>query len=233
MRTLRVLPRVFAAIGLVLALVAATLYTSERRFVTTATRATGTVVELEGQTDSDGDRMYYPRVRFTTEAGESVTFRGRVGSRPPSYHVGETVEVLYRPGDAAGARIKGFSLYLGTFVTGLLALIFGGIGGVWLHVERRAAALEEDLRAHGRRVQARVVDVELRTNLTVNNRHPWRIVAEWRERESSEPVTFRSANIWDDPAGKVGETVDVFVDRYDPRRYHVDLEFLRTSDDRA
>ncbi len=234
MRILRVLPRLFAGVGVVMLLVASVTYQSERRFVTSALRVGGTVVELERQSSSDGSGSWYPIVQFETESGAPTRFRARVGSNPPSWEVGEAVEVLYLPNDPDSARLAGFfSLYIGTFVTGLLALIFGGIGGTWIMVQRRAAAIEADVRANGRRVQARVTDIEYRTNITVGRRHPWRIVAEWREREGSEPVVFRSANIWTDPTGHVGETVEVLVDRYDPKRYVVDLGFLPASDDTA
>jgi hypothetical protein len=41
---------------------------------------------------------------------------------------------------------------------------------------------------------------------------------------------FKSANIWEDPTPHVGQTVDVLVDRYDPKRYVVPLDFLPRAD---
>jgi hypothetical protein len=227
MRTPVVLPRLFGAIGLVLLAVATFVHARERRFIRSAARATGTVVDLSRGRGSEGGSVYYPVIAFRTAAGDSVTFVSNAGSNPPSREVGERVEVLYDPAQPRTAYTSGFfTLHIGSFVFTLLGVIFTAVGGIWLWVQRRAARLAEELRATGRRITAKVLEIELRRNIRVNNRHPWRIVAEWQESSSAEPVVFRSANIWEDPTPHVGETVEVLVDRHDVKRYLVDLEFL-------
>jgi hypothetical protein len=218
-RSLYFIPRIFAAVGFVLVLLASWFVTSERRFVRQAERATGTVTDLEYRRDSDGDGSYYPVVAFTTSRGEQVSFRSRTGRNPPAFERGESVGVLYQPADPSQARTATFfSLYGGSFVTSLLALIFGGVGFGWLFVERRARRIAEECRRFGQRIEAKVARIELRTNVSVNRRHPWRVVAEHEGRE------YFSPNIWEDPSGRVGESVTVFVDRHYPKRYVMDVE---------
>ena len=232
MRALRIIPRVFAAVGVLMLFIMSWVNTRERRFVAGAARASGTVVDLEYSRSSDGGGAYYPVIRFGTAAGETVTFRSRVGSSPPSHHVGETLEVLYDPAAPQGAHTAGFfALYLGSFITGLFALIFGGVGGIWIAVQRRAAAIAEAVRRTGRRIEAKVVEIERRTNIRVGSRHPYRIVAQWQDPATQAVQVFRSANIWFDPTEYVGETVGVFVDPYEPRRHVVDLDFLPKAGD--
>lgn len=113
-------------IGLVLAGVSVS-------FLANADRARGTVVSLEWRTGHEHsgvsrkprarDRpMAYPVVGFRSADGEARTFRDSTGSNPPSYRVGERVEVLYHADSPEDARINGFaSLWL-------LPLVFGGIG---------------------------------------------------------------------------------------------------------
>ncbi len=229
MRTLVVLPRLFAAVGVVLLVIATWVHARERAFVRAAERATGTVTELHRDVDADGT-TYFPVVSFRTRAGDSVTFRSSAGSNPPSYEVGERVEVLYDPADPQRAKTSGFfALHIGAFVFTLLGTIFTAVGGIWWWLQRRAAQLAGELRASGRRITAKVREIEYRRNIRVGNRHPWRIVAEWQEAPSAEPVVFRSANIWEDPTAHVGKTVDVLVDRHDMKRYLVDLDFLPTT----
>ena len=231
MRSLYILPRLFAAIGLVLVLIASWRATREREFIRTAARATGTVVDLGLSRDSDGSSYYYPVVRFVAASGDTVTFQSRTGSNPPSYEIGERVEVLYEAASPQNAHTATFfSLHIGSFVFGLLGVIFGAVGGIWLYVVRRAAAIAEELRRTGQRITAKVIDVELRRNIRVGSRHPWRIVAQWEDPSGAVRV-FHSANIWFDPTQYVKETVDVLVDRYEPKRYLVDIDFLpRTAD---
>jgi len=197
MRILRILPRLFAALGLVCLFAASWVYTGERRFIASAGRTTGTVVDLVYETGTDHGSAYYPVVRFASPTGDSVTIRSRTGSNPPSHRVGDRVEVLYDPARPEHAKMAGFfSLHLGSFILGIFAVVFGGIGGVWIFLQRRASALAEELRQTGRRITARVREVEVRANIAVNRRHPWRIVAEWQESPSSEMRVFKSANIW-------------------------------------
>jgi hypothetical protein len=226
-RALWWLPRVFALVGAVLLTIGAWLYMREQAFVTGAARATGTVVDLRYERSSDGGGAYYPTVAFVTAGGDSVTVRSRVGSSPPSWRVGETAEVLYDPANPLDARMSGFfQLHIGSFVLGVLATVFGGIGGIWLYLVGRAAAIAAEVRATGQRIEAKVIEIERRTNIRVGQKSPFRIVAQGEVSGGREVVLYRSANIWFDPTPYVGETVSVYVDRNDPGRHVVDLDFL-------
>jgi hypothetical protein len=118
----------FGSLFLVIGLVFAGVSVS---FVVDAERAPGTVVDLEWQqSHSSSSRknggsnqpMAYPVVDFTSADGKPREFQDSTGSNPPSYDVGDPVEVLYRANDPGGARINGFlSLWL-------LPLIFSGVG---------------------------------------------------------------------------------------------------------
>ncbi|MER6015450.1 DUF3592 domain-containing protein [Streptomyces bluensis] len=119
----------FGALFLVIGLILAGVSVS---FLVDAERARGTVVALEWRNDDHNgvsrktrgsDKpAAYPVVEFTSADGTPRKFQDSTGSNPPSYEVGEQVEVLYRADSPQDARIKGFaSLWL-------LPLVFGGIG---------------------------------------------------------------------------------------------------------
>jgi hypothetical protein len=227
MRALWLLPRIFAAVGAALLALTFWLYSREQAFVAGASHAVGTVVQLSVDRNDNGSTVYYPIVAFTTARGDSVTVRSKVGSNPPSWRVGDAVDVLYDPADPQGARLAGFfHLHIGSFVFGILGLVFGAIGGIWLYLVRRAAAMAEEVRAHGQRIQAKVIEIERRTNIRVGSKHPFRIIAQGEASGGKEVVLYRSANIWFDPTEYVGDTVTVFVDHNDPSRHVVDLDFL-------
>lgn len=119
-------------------------------------RARGTVLSLEWRTEhsssshknrSSGRRMAYPVVEFTSADGEQRTFRGSVGSDPPSYEAGERVEVLYPADSPQEARINGFaSLWLGPLIFGGLGLLAAGIGTAIAVVMRRRSGPPEHFR---------------------------------------------------------------------------------------
>jgi hypothetical protein len=127
-------------IGLVLAGVSVS-------FVVDAERAPGTVVDLKWQQShssssrkSGGNKqpMAYPAVDFTSADGKPREFRDSTGSNPPSYGVGDRVEVLYRADDPADARINGFlSLWLLPLIFSGIGLLVAGIGTAVALVSRR------------------------------------------------------------------------------------------------
>lgn len=111
------------AVGLLAAGVATFIHTM--RFVAGAERATGTVIDLDSRTDSDGV-TFYPVVRFTTAEGRTVEFVSSSGSSPPSESVGDEVEVLYDPDDPTDAQLSGFfHLWLWPLVLGPLGILVG------------------------------------------------------------------------------------------------------------
>ncbi|MCQ4207472.1 DUF3592 domain-containing protein [Streptomyces longispororuber] len=101
-------------------------------FLTSAERADGTVVALDWESGghsggyrksrSNNGPVAHPVVEFTSADGTSRSFRESTGSNPPSYEVGERVEVLYRADSPEDAQVEGFVSQW------LLPLIFGGIG---------------------------------------------------------------------------------------------------------
>ena len=223
MKTLYWLPRIFAWLGVGLLAIGTYLYMREAAFVRRAEHATGTVARLVYVSGKNGG-SYLPIVDFQTRDGRTIEFRSNVSSNPPSHHEGESVGVLYDPANPQHASLDSFeTLHIGSFVLSLLGVIFGLIGGIWLYINARGEAKEADLRARGRRVEAKVTQIEYRTNYTVNNQHPYRIIAQAGDN------VYKSKNIWFDPTAQVKETVTVFVDPNDPSRHFVDLDFLQST----
>ncbi|MFJ8032406.1 DUF3592 domain-containing protein [Streptomyces sp. NPDC096032] len=143
---------VFLVVGLVLAGQSVSLLND-------AERARGTVVGLEWRKDhssssrrnrSDDRPAAYPVVEFTPAEGTPTRFRSSTGANPPSYEVGERVEVLYRADSPEDARINGFaSLWLLPLVFGGLGLLAMGIAAVVALVTRRRSRPRRSLRTTG------------------------------------------------------------------------------------
>ena len=224
-RTISRIAYLFLAVGL--AMLAGAAYWASRvdQFVRTASRAPGTVIELK---HPGGSSSYYPVVRYRTAAGEEITFRSSVGSHPPSYAVGETVEVLYRESDPNEARIRSFfALWGAPAIVASIGAVFALVGGGILYGQHRAAALAQYLRRHGEPVQTEFQNVELNTRVRVNGRHPWRIVTQWKNPARGERHLFESENIWFDPTRHIGtRPITVYLDRRNPKRYYMDVSFL-------
>jgi hypothetical protein len=162
-----------------------------------------------------------------TANGEEVEFVDSLSSYPPSYTIKETVQVLYLPNQPHKAGIKGAGQYTGVLVLSLLGGVFFLVGAGISLVLWRKNRLNSWLQRHGRRVQAKIVNVGLDQSLMVNGRHPFQISAQWQNPSTTKLHVFESPNIWFDPSPYIKqETVSVLIDPHDPSRYLVDISFL-------
>lgn len=109
-----------------------------------------------------------------------------------------------------------------TLVLGLQALIFGGVGGGCLLYLRKRRLLRERLLADGYREMADVIGTELQANVRVNGRYPYRLVC--RIERDGVLHEYRSDLLPVNPGLPPGSRVPVYLDRYDPHKYYVDVD---------
>lgn len=227
MNAISILKYLFSLIGIGLLIGAFLIYLNISGFMAEAVSAQGTVIDLV-QSRSSSQRSYRPVVRFSTEDGQTLEFTSSFGSNPPGYARGDSVQVLYPPDDPQQARIHSFlALWLMPIifagVGGVFALIGGGLIFVGIRRQRKNAYLRE----FGLRIAAEFQRVERNTRLSVNGRHPYRIVCQWQNPGTSEIHLFESDNLWFDPTDFVSSSsVTVFIQRNNPKNYQVDLTFL-------
>ncbi|HSC80332.1 MAG TPA: DUF3592 domain-containing protein [Chitinolyticbacter sp.] len=232
MKAVQIIKYVFAVIGLVLFAVAGLVYVNTQRFLAEASHAPGVVIALtESRTrDNDGDTsiVYRAVVRYHSSTGAELEFTDSMGSNPPSYEVGEEVEVLYLPGKAHSAEIKsGVGQWVGVIVLGILGTVFFGVGAGIMLVQWLIGRKHADLQRNGRRIEATFQGVELNGGVEVNGRNPFQIVAHWLNPGTRELHVFNSPNIWFDPSDYIDrEQIAVWIDPNNPKRYLVDLSFL-------
>lgn len=232
MKVVSVVKYSFFLIGAAMLIGAAALALSTRSFLASAERTQGTVTELVATRGSNGSVLYRPVVVFRTGDGRDVTVRSTVASNPPAHDEGEAVDVLYHPAAPHEAQVGSFfSLWGGATVVGGIGSIFFLVGLGMIVVPAVGERQARRLTATGVPVQARVQDIERNVMVEVNGRHPWRIVARWKDPLTAEYRVFRSRNLWHDPAEHLeSDYVTVYLDDSNPRRYHMDTGFLARAD---
>ncbi len=234
MRLVAIAKWLFLGVGLAMLVGAALLANATRGFLARAVSAQGTVVDLEASSSKDSDgratTYYRPIVQFVAANGERLEVRSRTGSNPPSHARGETVEVLYAPDEPRSARIRGFfELWGGAAILGGIGGVFSAIGGGIFAFGALRRRRREWLRRNGTRIDATFQRVEENAAITVQGRHPYRIVAQWLDPAKNEVHVFRSEDLWFDPAPYLRSrdgAIPVLVERGNPKRYWVDLSFL-------
>jgi len=97
-------------------------YQRTKTFLDHAGRADGKVVRLVERPGSDSGTLFYPVFAFRDAGSREHEIYFGTGSFPPSYSVGDTVKLLYRPEQPNDAKIDDFFSLWG------LPAILGGFG---------------------------------------------------------------------------------------------------------
>ncbi|WP_094511225.1 DUF3592 domain-containing protein [Synechococcus sp. MW101C3] len=202
-------------------------FRSTSSFIAEATKAEGTVVELEESRTSDST-FYSPVVQFTSLNGRVIEFVSSASSNPPTYSKGQKVEVLYLPADPKHAKINGFfPLWGGSAVLGGMGSVFFSIGAGIILAGALKCRKDDYLKNHGTPIETDYHSVELNTAISVNGSYPFRVVTQWQNPWTSELHVFKSNSIWFDPSSYIqSNKITVFIEKGNPRHYYVDLSFL-------
>jgi len=198
-----------------------------RAFLAHATKTEGVVVDL-ARSYSNQSTTFAPVVRFTSQDGIQTKFTSSHGSNPPSYHVGQKVQVFYDPADHYDARINTFMSLWGvsTIVGGIGTLLLAVSAGISMTATLRKRA-DEYLKRNGQQISTDFQSVTLNTSLQVNGRSPFRIFSQWCNPDTSEVHIFHSKNIWFDPTQYIEQKqITVFVYRRNMKKYFMDVSFL-------
>lgn len=220
---------VFLAFGLVFAAIGLWAWAGDRALAETGTQATGTVIDLTRDHDSDGGSTYRPVVEFHDAGGTRHEFVGSVGSSPPAYSRGETVSVIYDSAAPGRAMIDGFmDRYFLPLVFGGMGSVFAVLGGGLLFFFIRRRRIVARLKDDGVPISAKFIECYRDTSTRVNGRNPWRVVGQATHPATGKLRSFKSDAIWVDLSEQLrGRDIRVLIDPARPRQYFVDLsEYL-------
>lgn len=227
MKAIAIVKYLFTLVGFAMLAGAFWAYSSTSSFLKQAETADGIVFELLASR-SDNSTTYRPVVQFIDQQGQFIEFVSSTGSNPASYSQGEQVKVLYLPERPSNAKINSFFSLWG------VAIILAGIGAVFFLIgvgiimfTRLKSRQDEMLKTSGVAIETQYQSVEQNTALSVNGRHPFRVLTQWQNPATSDIHIFKSNNLWFDPSAYIKqETIRVFIAKGNPAKYYVDLSFL-------
>jgi hypothetical protein len=228
-KTVRIIEIVFSIIGAACALAAIGTFGSQMKFVKTAYRMNGVVVDNVASRNSDNDgNTYAPVVEYPGTDGAPQRFTAGVSSSPPSFELGERVAVLVSK-DGTKRSIDSFGqLWFLPLFMGIFAVVFGGIGGGMMAYRIRKTNFARFVKEMGLMIESGDFRVEVNGSLTVNGRHPYYL--ECKALIDGAQRKFKSGSIWEDPSDRIeGRKIRIFYLANQPGKYHVDLDFLEEA----
>ncbi|WP_297474794.1 DUF3592 domain-containing protein [uncultured Photobacterium sp.] len=198
-------------------------------FIKATVIGSGEVIGL-AESRSDNSSSYAPVVYFSDSNDIGYEFTSSVSSNPPSYQVGEFVEVMYLESNPNEAKINEFfSLWGLPLILAFFGMVFSSIGFGMLVFDLLKNRKGNYLVENGLKVEAKFSSVEINYSLQVNGRNPYRIVAEWLDPESNHIYIYKSKNLWFDPTDYIrNEYISVYVDKAKPKKHYLDVSFLPT-----
>jgi hypothetical protein len=239
MKVERVVPGLFALMGLGLLVASVFIYLNTRSFINSSARAKGTVIAHAQSRSSDGGLTYAPVISFRTPDGQTVEFKSQTSSNNPSPALGESVEVLYNPRNPQEAEINSFtSLWILTIILSALGAGFFIIGTTVFIAFRRTDTdspqtrklrepQDERLRREGRRLMTKFDTVIRDSSMEIDGRSPYRIITQWHDPATNSIHVFESEEIGFNPEEFIkSEKIAVYVDPDDMEMYAVDTSFL-------
>lgn len=231
MKTLNILKYIFAICGAGMFVGAIFISLNTVEFLKTALTTQGTVVELQ-PVRSHKSTTYKPVVDFIDVKGVKIEFASGSSSNPPSYEVGEKVEVLYNPKEPQDAKIKSFfSLWMGPLIVGIVGAVFFAVGFSFFISEKKKRDLTDFLKQNGTKIETDFQSVGLNTSVKLNGRSPFQIISQWQNPATSKMHIFASDDIWFDPTNFIKTNIiTVIIDKNNPKKYQVDLSFLPESE---
>ena len=234
MKTFRVIGIAFTAIGLIAVIISISQIMSTQQFKDDAVKANGVIVELIERTSTDSDGYtstnQFPVIEYTTQAGQVVKFESSMSDNSAS--VGQSVEVLYLEEDPYEVVINNsFDIWFLVWFAGFFALIFGGMGVVFVWVGYKDAIRKYQSKDFRLTLDAEITEIAHNNSVKVNGRSPYIIHAQWHDKIENTIYSFKSKSFWYDPGSYISEkTIQVKVDDKNMKRYWMDTSFLPKQD---
>ncbi len=224
---LSIIGLVFSIVGLPFLVISIFVGVANYKFIHTADRAQGKVVELISSQDSEGSRTYRPKVSFQSTNGESHEYISSSGTNPPAHKVGDKVTLYYENSNPDNAKIDSFmDLWFLPAIMGLLGVIFFGIGGCIIMFQIKKKQTNAWLKIHGQKVMADFVSLG-EGLVEVNGEKGTNIVCQWLNPQDNKLYVFKSGDLWMDPTRFIqNKQIPVVINPANPHQYFVDTSFL-------
>lgn len=219
-----ILPTIFIAVGLLIIILGIYLNIENSKFMKTALQTEAEITNITTHRDSDGDTTHSVDVVFYVNGKE---YEGELGSYSSNMYEGKAITVYYDPQNPNNFRSDNSNI--ASFILIPIGGIFFIVGSFTLYRYIKSTSLKK-LKEYGRRIDAKIDDVSLNTNYSVNGRHPYIIDCSYFNEIEDKVYSFTSQNIWTNIQpiidAKNITTIPVYIDENDSSKYFVDISIF-------
>lgn len=218
----------FVVVGCILLIIAGYMFYSNIHFQRVALLAEGVVTEVRYERVGHSKGTYYPVIAFNTEQNKRVVFESSTGSSSYRGTEGKSMDVIYSANAPENAKINDMvSQWVAPIILASIGFAMTVAGFIAFLIMRVRSRRGVRLLQEGVPIEAEIIGVELNQAIQFNGRSPYRIKSQWLDKNTNQVFVFYSDNINFDPSSYIqGETITVYLDKNDPKKYHMDISLL-------
>lgn len=219
-----ILPIIFIAVGLLIIILGIYFNIEASKFMKNAIKTTAEITKITTSHDSDGDVSHSVQVIFYVDNKE---FGGTLGYYSSDMYEGKIINIYYEPQNPNNFRSDNSNM--ANFILIPFGIIFFFVGCFILCPGIKSISLKK-LKEYGRRIDAKIDDVSLNTNYSVNGYHPYIIDCSYFSEIEDKVYSFTSQNVWTNIQpiidAKNITTIPVYIDENDSSKYFVDISIF-------
>lgn len=219
-----IFPTIFIVAGLFIIILGIYLNKENSKFMKDAIETEAEITEITTSRDSDGNVSHSVEVIFYVDGKE---YGGILGYYNSNMYEGKIIDIYYEPQNPNNFRSDNLNTVI------FIMLPFGSIciiaGFFILYPDIKSIHLKK-LKKYGRRIDAKIDDISLNTNYSVNGQHPYIIECSYFDEIKDKFYSFTSQNIWINLQPIINAknitTIPVYIDENDSRKYFVDISIF-------
>ncbi len=199
-------------------------YASSKDFYKTAETTEGVITDIVTTRTGTGSDKKTSSTAYVTYEAEGQFFDGvQLSYYSSGMYEGKTITIYYEPGNPGHIRVKSGDNMLIFFTLGF-GLVFFSVGFGIAFSGALIGRANKRLMKTGKQLNAEVMEVGVKTNVTVNGRHPYYVDCRVQDPYTGEVTLYRSKSIYYDPREYNITNVSVYVSEKNKKKYYVDVE---------
>lgn len=213
---------IFFVVGVSVAFGGIMVKRSNDEFMKTAKTTEGIISDIETyrEWDSDDDRYETKHRAYVTYEVNGQTFSHiKLSYYSSNMYEGKEITLYYDPVNPRKIKVDG-EMTVSFIIMLILGGVFAIVGFIVMFASIRRTPKVKKL---GKRYDAKVVNIECNTTVSVNGRHPYKVTCRVEDYGAGEAYIYKSKNVYLDLERYNLETVPVYVDPQKPSKFYVDV----------
>lgn len=221
-KTFIILGSIFMFISILFIVITILTSKSTKEFMENAEPTTATIVDI--------DTYYYRGNKkhnvYVSYFVDGVNYTSELDFYSSMMNIGDNIEVYYDPDSPYHIMsVEGNEIMI--IIQGVFIIISFIIGSGFLGKQIHNYTSMKNLRSNGLLLNGKVIRCDQNYNVRINHEHPYYIVCEAR-LPNGEIQTFKSRYITYVPDYIMGQSVNIYVNRNNYKKYFVDINKLNT-----